>query len=224
VRHFFCRVCYDLAEDGARNVASEAAAAVNGADETHVLGGSFPAQMDLECSEGVGSRTDLRGMMQSLVNNRFPGNALAQVDDYEQHVNSVCGGLFSYFMSAVPDQTPGMKKKIAMLLEQFGHLVDPSYSKTMWEVTDVLHGYGVSDRAIRGFSERGLAMCSSHLREHQKSEIQCQEWRFAKTIGEPGEQLVLITDDFHQIEGSRGLPRKKKWKIFSGSSLRQRYC
>ena len=171
-----------MAEDGARNAASEAADAVNGADATYVLSDNFPAQMDLEglgAAESVGSRMDLRGMMQSLVNNRFPGNALAQLDDYEQHVNSVCGGLFSYFMSVVPYQTPEMKKKVAMLLEQFGHLVDPSYSKTMWEVTDVLHGCGVSDRAIRGFSERGLAMCSSHLREHQKSEIQCQEWRFA---------------------------------------------
>jgi hypothetical protein len=47
-----------------------------------------------------GKAVDLPRMLHNMVNNRFTGNALTEVDAYEHHINSVADGLFGMFLSA----------------------------------------------------------------------------------------------------------------------------
>jgi hypothetical protein len=159
-------------------------------------------------------------MMQALVKHRFDGHPLGDVDGYQQHVDSVAGGLFSAFLSAVPNQCPATKTKVAMLIGLFGHIVDPSYSQLAWELTTVLHSAGMSDRQLRGLSSKGLGMCTSKLRAHENLMQGRHDHHLAEICSDSNCRLVLVTDDFHQIELSRGLPRKK-WEVFGGAPCRQ---
>jgi len=97
-------------------------------------------------AQSFGKVLDLSGMLHSMVDHRFTGNALSEVEAYEKHVDSVAGGLFGMFLSALPDSSTETKVKVAMLLELFGHLVDATYSQTVSELTMFLHSCGVSDR------------------------------------------------------------------------------
>ena len=157
-----------------------------------------------------GKVVDLPGMLHRFVNHRFTGNALTEINAYEEHINSVAGGLFSTFLSALPDCSSEAKVKVAMLLELFGHLVDPTYSQTVWELTMFLHSCGVSDRDLRGLSAKGLAMCSSKLTEHEKNMSDVHMHRIGEEVMDPEFRALLVTDDFHQIEGAHGTPRKDK--------------
>jgi hypothetical protein len=161
--------------------------------------------------------TDLSAMMQALTNHRFDGHPISDVDGYQKHVDSVAHGLFSLFLSAVPNQTAGTKEKVAMILELFGHIVDPAYSQMAWELTTVLHSSGVSDRQLRGLSSKGLVMCTSKLHEHENLMQERHERRLKQLCSDSEKRLMLVTDDFHQIESAHGLPRKKKWKVFGGA-------
>jgi hypothetical protein len=107
-----------------------------------------------------------------------------------------------------------------MLLELLGHLADATYSKTVWELTMFMHSCGVSDRDLRGLSAKGLAMCSSKLAEHEKKMWDIHRHNIRQEVKSPGYRAVLVTDDFHQIEGTPrkekdGQPAKKKHPRFS---------
>jgi hypothetical protein len=153
-----------------------------------------------------------------MVNNRFTGNALTDVEAYEHHINTVADGLFGMFLSALPGGSIETKVKVAMLLELFGHLVDATYSKTVWELTMFLHSSGVSNRDLRGLSAKGLAMCPSKLAEHEKRMWDIHMHRISEEVRGPEYRAVLVTDDFHQIEGSKGTPRKDKVEDQDGQS------
>ena len=114
------------------------------------------------------------------------------------------------FLSGLPDSSTETKVKVAMLLELFGHLVDATYSQTVWELTMFLHSCGVSDRDIRGLSAKGLVMCSSKLTEHEKKMSDIHMHRIGEEVRGPEYGAVLVTDDFHQIESAKGTPRKDK--------------
>jgi hypothetical protein len=204
---------------------------MNGANDARGDGGKFPAQNgglegSVGASVGPGSesaaaqKADLRQMMQDLVTHRFGGSALEEVEQYEKHVDGKAGGLFSFLMSAVGDRSVKTKRKVAMLLELFGHVVDTTYSKTLWELTNVLHSVGSSDREMRGFADKGLAMCSSKLSDHWKLEDQRHALKLSKSLAVPGVRKMLVVDDFHQIERSRGIPRASKKNVRKSKIIR----
>ena len=180
-----------------------------------LMGGSreecWPPEVGADGPTGA-KRVDLAGMFQSMVNHRFTGDALADIAAYERHVDLVTGGLFAAFLAALPNNTPETKTKLAMLLELFGHLVDPTYSHTAWELTWFLHSSGVSNRDLRALSAKGLAMCSSKLVEHEKRMAEAHARRVDEMAHDPEQRVVLVTDDFHQIEGAKGTPRKSNSK------------
>ena len=215
---FFCRACYDSASEKSKAAPSGGVPSPSAMD-LGGEGGNFPAQKqgaERTAGASVGperrtqslTKTEFQQMARDLVDHRFAGHALEDVIEYERHVDGNAGGLFSLLLSALPNDTVATKRKLAMILELFGHLVDPTYSKTVWELTEVLHSVGASDRQMRGFCEKGLAMCSSKLHQHWKLENQRHDSRLSKIIGAPGQQLMLVTDDFHQIERGRGVPKK----------------
>jgi len=217
---FFCQWCYDKARQKGPGISGKSSSLTDESD-------CFPAQENGLGEEPLGAdgemgcgkepqkvaATDLSAMMQALTNHRFDGHPISDVDGYQKHVDSVAHGLFSLFLSAVPNQTAGTKEKVAMILELFGHIVDPAYSQMAWELTTVLHSSGVSDRQLRGLSSKGLVMCTSKLHEHENLMQERHERRLNQLCSDSEKRLMLVTDDFHQIESAHGLPRKKNGKF-----------
>jgi hypothetical protein len=160
---------------------------------------------------------DLRGMLQALTQHHFDGHPLSDIEQYQAHVDSVAGGLFSLFLSAIPKQSAETKTKVAMLLGLFGHMVDPNYSQVVWELTTALHSSEVSDRQLRGLSAKGLVMCTSKVHAHERLMQERHDLSVSRLCGDAESGLMLVADDFHQIESSHGLPRKKKREVLSGA-------